>query len=248
MTARVGLSIAKVATCPECNAGFLPLMQQLANDLWVIRHPLSLLGGELGRTVTIIRIDGKLLIHSTAAFNKEEVAALHALGTPNWMLDATLMHDTCARAGRAALPEATYHAPKGFPVIQDSPPLPLLPPPPEWAGRVEVIELRGAPMMSEHVFFHRPSRTLVLADLIFNLPANASPWTRFLARTASGLKAGTPGVSRLVKMSIRDRKAFGESVQQVLAWDFDRVIVGHGEMIERDGKSILTSVLSTFAK
>jgi hypothetical protein len=223
-------------------------MRPLAEDLWVLRHPLKLLGGELGRTVTAMRLDGKLLIHSTADFSPADVQGIRALGTPAWLLDATLVHDTCSKAGRTALPEAAYHAPPGFPAKGMAAPLPLTPPPSPWSGVVDVLEIQGAPIMREHVFLHRPSRTLILADLIFHLPVNMGAWTRFLFRSLSGLKAGVPAVSRLVRMAVKDKAAFAASVQQMLAWDFDRVIVGHGDIIERDGKAVIAPVLKAAAR
>jgi hypothetical protein len=43
----------------------------------------------------------------------------------------------------------------------------------------------------------------------------------------------------MFKMAIRDRAAFRESLDTVLAWDFDRVIVGHGENIASGGRAVL---------
>jgi hypothetical protein len=36
-------------------------------------------------------------------------------------------------------------------------------------------------------------------------------------------------------MMIRDRKAARESVAKILGWDFDRVIVTHGNVVESGG-------------
>jgi hypothetical protein len=43
------------------------------------------------------------------------------------------------------------------------------------------------------------------------------------------------GLSRAFKLAIRDDAAFCESIAQMMRWDFDRVIVGHGELIETGG-------------
>ncbi len=56
-------------------------------------------------TVTLIRLrSGKLVIHSTAPFTPEDVAAIRALGEPGWLLDGILRHDTFANEGREAFP------------------------------------------------------------------------------------------------------------------------------------------------
>jgi hypothetical protein len=45
-------------------------------------------------------------------------------------------------------------------------------------------------------------------------------------------------------MAIRERAAFRESLDEVLLWDFERVIVGHGEKIAFGGRSVLREAFS----
>jgi hypothetical protein len=40
-------------------------------------------------------------------------------------------------------------------------------------------------------------------------------------------------------MATRDRKAAKASLEHILAWDFDRVTVTHGEVLESGGKDAL---------
>lgn len=215
-------------------------MQQIAENLWVLRHSMSLLGANLGRTVTMIRLGGQVAIHSTAPFTHHEIADIRELGQPAWLIEATHVHDTYAKVGRAAFPEADYYAPPGFPASGGPPPKSLSQPPPEWTGQLEVLALQGMPKLGEHALFHPASRTLILGDLVFNIPPTAGAWLRFLLKAASGLKGG-PGVSRLLLSQVKDREAFSESIRQMLQWDFDRVIVGHGDIIPTDGKSVVTA-------
>jgi hypothetical protein len=39
--------------------------------------------------------------------------------------------------------------------------------------------------------------------------------------------------------SIRDRRAARESLERILGWDFDRVVVAHGDVLERGGREAL---------
>jgi hypothetical protein len=48
-----------------------------------------------------------------------------------------------------------------------------------------------------------------------------------------------PAVPRVVKLAYRDRSAARRSLETVLAWDFDRVIVAHGAVLESGGKEIV---------
>lgn len=46
-----------------------------------------------------------------------------------------------------------------------------------------------------------------------------------------------------MKASVKDRAAFESSLGTILGWDFDRVIVGHGDVIESGGKAKLRAAL-----
>lgn len=210
-------------------------MQRLADNLWVFRYPLNILGTKVGRTVTVMRLrSGQLIIHSTAPFSRADVEAISALGSPGWLVEATLFHDTYARKGQAAFPNVPYlHAgPNGD----------LLPAPAAWAGELEILLVDGMPKVREHVFLHRPSRTLITADLVFNFGPQASGWTRWFFRNVAGT-GDFPGMSRMFRFFIKDRAAFKRSAETMLDWDFDRVIVAHGDIIETNGKQKLKAAL-----
>ena len=214
-------------------------MRQLTESIALLPFPLRVAGCDLGRNVTVIRLaSGKLVIHSTAPFTNENVAEIAALGDPGWLVEATNFHDTCAGAGRAAFPGIPYLAPPGFPGADDADP--LVPPPPEWGEELEVVPLEGMPRIREHAFFHRPSATLILGDLFFNL--RPTGWTRFFLRALSGLKS-YPGMSRLFRFMIKDKDAFRSSLDRLRALPFERIVVAHGEPIENDPRAAFEAAL-----
>ena len=218
-------------------------MQPVAENIWVKRFPLSLLGGKQGRVVTVIRLaTGELIIHSTAAFSPSDVAEIEALGKPGWLVDSMLRHDTFAQEGRAAFPNIPYLAPEGFAKSAQVDSRPLLPAPAAWSNEVRVLLIGGMPDAKEHVFLHIPSRTLIVADLVFNF-GPSSGWTSFFRRTLMGVKAH-PDAARLYPMLIKDRAPYNRSLQELMTWDFDRIIVGHNKILETGGKEGLGRALA----
>ncbi|HEY1121841.1 MAG TPA: hypothetical protein VGE67_09580 [Haloferula sp.] len=219
------------------------MMKALSGDLWTLRYPLKILGTSHGRTVTVIRLStGKLVIHSMAPFSTDDLDAVRRVGDPAWLVEAMLMHDTYAKYGRDLFPELPFLGPPGFDKVVGFHTLPLLPTPPEWDGELKVIRLRGAPKLEEHAFFHAPSRTLIIADLVFNFRPDEGPWNHFFHRHLAGMKR-YPGMSRIFRWCIADKSAFRESIGEVMALDFDRIIPGHGEVIETEGKAKLARAL-----
>ena len=218
-------------------------MTNLAENLWLFRYPLKLIGADLHRNVTVVRLpSGELVIHSTGPFAPEDVAHINSFGKPRWLLDTMLRHDTFAKRGKEVFPDATYLAPEGFSKLVGFSTGPLLPAPAEWGDEIQVKRVEGVPSMEEHAVFHRASRTLIVADLLFNFGPDAPAWTRFLMLAAVGRKHD-PGMARSMRMTVKDDAALRRSLAAIEAWDFDRIIVGHGEVVETGGKQAFANAL-----
>jgi hypothetical protein len=216
--------------------------RQFASDIALMRYPFRPFGIDFGRNVTLIRLaDGRLVIHSTAPFAAADIDAIRNFGQPAWLVDATLVHDTFARQGRDAFPDIPYLAPPGFERMSGLPIAPLYPPPFEWADAIVVLPIDGV-RQREHVFFHRNSRTLIVADLVFHFPPSTRGWAWFFVRYVMRLPRHR-GISLFFRMLIRDRKAFERSMMTVLELDFDRMIVGHDDPIEKDAKAVLKEAM-----
>jgi hypothetical protein len=217
-------------------------VQQLAENLWLLRYPLRFLGMQIGRNVTVVRVaSGAVVIHSTANFTADDQQRIRGLGEPKWLLEATKFHDSFSRAGRAAFPELAYLVPEEFPHAEKLNAQPLTAPA-EWGDELQVRRIEGMPSVQEHAFFHAPSRTLIVADLVFNFGEDAPRWTKFLARHFMRLP-NLSGMSLAFRWMIRDKTAFLRSIAEIMRWDFDRVIVGHGEIIQSGGKERIRLVL-----
>ena len=83
-------------------------------------------------------------------------------------------------------------------------------------------------------FFHLESHTLVLTDTAFNFDESFPPLTQLAARVIGGYKNLSP--SLLERFATKETDKVKQAVQKVLAWDFERVIMAHGSIIENDGK------------
>jgi hypothetical protein len=218
-------------------------MELIAENLWIKKYPLSLMGGHQDRVVTVIRLaTGDLIIHSTGPFTRADVTEIEGLGQPGWIIDTMLRHDTFAKQGRASFPNIPYLAPEGFAKIAHIDCRPLLPAPPAWASEIKVLLIDGMPQVKEHVFLHVPSRTLIVADLVFNFHPS-SGWTSFFRRTLMGVSS-SPDSARLYPFQIKDRNTYDRSIRELLAWDFDRIIVGHNAVVEIGGKEGLKKALA----
>lgn len=117
------------------------------------------------------------------------------------------------------------------------------------------MEYVDAHANKELVFCHTPSKTLIEADFMFNLPATEqmsktgeSATSGFLTRLFCSIN-NTQGSAIWQKrfiwyaISSGDRKGYNASVTKINNFDFDRVIPCHGDVIETGGKGIFQKVM-----
>jgi hypothetical protein len=106
----------------------------------------------------------------------------------------------------------------------------------------------------EIVFHHKPTKSLITADMMFNLPATeqfsktgVDPRSGILNRLAAAMQH-TEGSAVWQKRMIwygtsaADRKGFNKSVARINGWDFERIVACHGDVIEGNGKAIWEKV------
>lgn len=216
-------------------------LTRLDDDLWVATRPLKLIVGDVGCRMTVIRLpDGGLFLHSPVALDDATRAALDQLGPVRWIVGPNKVHHFFLADYVRAYPEAQLIGAPGLPekrrdlafahVLHDGGVLPF-------DAALRRRHVAGAPLMDEVVFLHPPSRTLVLTDLAFNLP----PGARNEARLFHWLVGATGrfGPHRIVRFGIRDRTAARRALADVLDWDFDRVVVAHGEVLATGGKEAI---------
>lgn len=217
------------------------MLQSLHESLWVRGVPYRVSGLALGRQLVAVRLaSGGLWIHSPIPNEPGLKEALAKLGPVEHAVGPNCWHDECLAEFQQTYPAALFHAAPGLAkakpevrFVDELGPVPH----PAWSGVLDQILVEGMPRLNEVVFFHRASRSLILADLSFNL-GPPGPLLTAIAMRLNGVW-GRFGPSRLCRSLIKDRAATRASLDRILAWDFDRVIVGHGRNIDIGGKKAL---------
>lgn len=183
---------------------------------------------------------GAVVIHSTGPFSEEDKEEIEQMGPVAAIVDVTNFHDTYAEVGRSAFPDARYFAPQGFPLAKQLNAESIEDDEAVWCKELLWVLLEGVPSLNEWACFHPESKTFVVADLLFNCKPDDWRGKAFFA--FAGIR-GWPGNCRLFRLCIRDKKALEASIQKILAWDFNRVIVAHGDPIETDAKRIFIDAI-----
>jgi hypothetical protein len=220
-----------------------PRIRALHPGLVAIDHPLRLPGGiELGTRCCLIRLaSGGVLVHTPGPLGDGVRRAIDSLGPVRALVAPNLLHHFFLAENIAAFPQARVFAAPGLreklgdvkvdEVLSDKPPE-------LWAADLDQVQVGGAPSLGETVFLHRASRTLLCLDLCFNVNTSQSFATRLMMRINGAY--GRFGPSRIFRYTVmKDRRALRASLDKILAWDFDRVTVAHGDILEAGGHEAL---------
>ena len=220
------------------------MLRSIAEDVWVDTHKLRFWGTPVITRMTVFRLaDGGLFVHGGIPLTDERRRAIAELGPVRWVVAPNRYHHLYA-GDWAQLPDALLFGAPGLERkrrdLRFQATLGATAPE-GWAGQIDQEPIGGTVLVEEVVFFHRASRTLVATDLFFNYPPARSALVR-LARKLEDCD-GKFTVPRLVRLATRDRGAFARSVERILSWDFDRVIMAHGDVVESGGHPLVTAAL-----
>ena len=101
----------------------------------------------------------------------------------------------------------------------------------------QVSLITKAATLNEVVFYHRKSKTLILTDTTFNFD-RSFPWLTQLGAKVMG-SYDTLRPSLLEKLVIQDKEKVKASVEKIFSWDFQRVVMAHGSIVEDNAKNQL---------
>jgi hypothetical protein len=236
-------------TSRECQT-YPPLntLKPVAVELWIVDGPLigfgpSLLRMQFPTRMTIARIGRQLFVHSPTTLTAALKVEIDAIGVPAWIIGPNRLHYWWITEWSDAYPNsAVYLAPRimeqaagrldriavrcqmldrrsGYP----------------WDGTIDTLPIHGS-YMSEVTFFHRPTLTLVLTDLIENFEPQK---LGFVARWLTWLGgAQHPDGQTPRDMRLTFHKSAAElhaAVDTMLGWNPERIIIAHGKWYERNG-------------
>lgn len=218
------------------------MINQVDANLWELERPLRTPGLRLAHRMTVARLaSGDLWVHSPVAFEDAIARNLATLGTPRHFIAPSTFHDLHWPDWFRRYPDATFYCAPG--VKEEHPELPFQrvlsdTEPEPWEAEFLKLRIDGMPRLNEFVFLQAATRSLLVADLLFNLDPSTQPLLGKLFLRLNGIH-GRVGCSRLFRWYIKDRLAFAASIKALLRWDVDRIVPGHGGIIATGGRDEL---------
>lgn len=228
----------------------LNTLKKVAENIWIvdgeiIQMDFRVLQVPFTTRMTIIKLeDDSLWIHSPIVPNKKLFQEINALGEVGHLVSPNKLHYAYVHDWKTIYPEATAWASPGvleransqnIPVIfdrdlEDTAPL-------EWNNEISQLIFRGSRAVQEVVFFHHPSKTLILTDLIENFEktkVNSSLWRTI--HSIAGIQDPDGKMPIDYRASFIGKKDQARvSYQRMLAWQPEKVILAHGRWYQKNG-------------
>ena len=214
---------------------------EIGERIWIADGPvLPWNGMPFPTRMTVVLLDdGSVWVNSPIALVPDLAAAVERLGIVRHLVSPNKIHHVSIGAWAARFPGALVWASPGVRRrssvafdrdLEDRPP-------PDWAACIDQRIAHGSWAMEEVVFFHKPSRTLILADLIENFERERlNGWfARTLARLG-GVLAPDGKAPLDLRLSFLGRKdEMRDTVAWMLACAPERVVIAHGKWFDKDG-------------
>ena len=214
-----------------------------ADEVWIVDGPeieMRYLGANLPfpTRMTIVRLPGgKLWVHSPIAWNPDLGLELAKLGSVSYLIAPNTLHYWYLPDWQERFPEARSYGPPGL-VRKARRPISVdqtlgEQPPIEWDGIFSQCLIRGT-ILTEADFFHRPSRTLILTDIIENFePARVrGALLRWLMRIFGAADPDGKAPFDMQLSFLGHRKNVRAAAELMIKWAPKRIVIAHGRCYE----------------
>lgn len=193
------------------------------------------------RTVFVPVRGGGVLISPGSMLEKSQLATLNGVTD---IVGPSLLHCAGVPKAREVFAGARRWGPQG--ADQRKPDIDwtdfLAPSTWPYQEELALVPLQGTPATNECLFIHKKSKTLIVCDMVFNLRHLRGLGSWLIVRLLSDAYRRF-AVSRIFMASVKDRGTFQNSIDELMAYDFDNIVMSHGVVVEGNGKRILREAL-----
>lgn len=216
--------------------------RKIVDGVWEVRTRVKLGGGvSLPLRMTVLQDGDGLALISPVPINDALADSIAKLGKVHTLIAPNLLHHQHCSAAVERYPEAKLMGPPGL--ARKRPDL-------QFHGEIatgslsndiDAVLVDGAIKLSEAVFLHKQSMTLVVTDLVFNMPSASGLSWLLLAALSRAL--GKVEQSRLLRYLTDDRNATRQSIDRILDFPFERVVPAHGDVVSINARAQLKAGL-----
>lgn len=225
-------------------------LQSIGNGAWVAEGLLNDKGMKFPIRMTFLQLDGRNLMAISPIFPTPElIKEIEGIGVVKYIIAPNCMHHKFLNKFAEAFPGAEIWGPKdlhdkrkdvAFTDVLDSNHVA------PWSSYVDMVSIHAKPPMFEEViFFHKPSKTVVITDMLFNFHSFSSWLQALIARLNGGYKR--LAMTRIGRMFFKDKESLHKAASRILTWNPENLVVAHGDIVVGHAHNVLQEPLAAFA-
>jgi hypothetical protein len=211
------------------------------DQIWTKDYPVKLPFCPINARMSVIRLaDGRLMLHSPGDIDDATAEAISQLGQVGYIVAPGSLHHMHVTEAQQRFPDAqTYICPgieRKVPGLRFDgilgPHAPAI-----WSDTIDHVLIQGNRFVREVAMLHKPSKTLLLVDAIEyytdqteDVSWQLKVWWKLLRMW------NKPKPAPEYQFGWKDKAAARASFEAILEWDFDKIILSHGDNITEDAK------------
>lgn len=222
------------------------LTEYIKDQIWILEYPVRFGGMDLFGRTTIIKLEnGDLIIHDPCKIDNSVKNEIDVIGKVKYIVAPGNFHHLFVTDFQEQYPDAeTFLCPgleKKRPDIRFEWILGNKPDQ-RWVNTIDQVIVQGTRIIWEVPFFHKPSKTLILVDLLENIGDGythpAGLYLRFWWKVIFKMW-NNPKAAPEYQMGWGDKEVVRKGLKRVIDWNAQRVILAHGECIEGNVNNVL---------
>ncbi|THU83081.1 hypothetical protein K435DRAFT_435838 [Dendrothele bispora CBS 962.96] len=234
------------------------VIREVTSNVWTFSAPFKLGILPFGIRSTAIRLsNGDVWVLASTPLTEQTKEGIDKLGSVKWIMNSSLAHHFHLGEFKKAYPDAKLIGVNGIGEKKSAEGLVF---DGEYGKDLDVETRYGfedeikscyfsGSASKEVAWYHTASKTLIVGDLMVNLPATEQfsksktsaklPFINTLSPSGMLLK-------RTLWGSGLDKDAMRRDIKTVSEWDFERIILAHGNIIEKDAKKAWENAYSKY--
>lgn len=177
----------------------------------------------------IITDEDQIYVISPGPIPEDQMKTLQNTNKPIFVFAPNNFHNLYLSHFKDKIPHANFFGPKQASIksgVELKNPL-------DFDGKTKftISKINGNPALSEYLFYHEATKSLILTDSIFNMHHKMDLMTRmYLTLSGTYHRLNT---SYLVLLTCKNKNEFWGSLRAALQLPFENVLLNHGDAISR---------------
>jgi Domain of unknown function (DUF4336) len=222
---------------------YLPIhvLKPCGKNIWLVDGPtVSFYGMPFTTRMVVVKMqNSELLIHSPINLTENLKQQLDNLGTVKYLISPNKIHYWYIDNFQKSYPQAITFASNGVQersikagknIVWNKE---LKDMATDYFADLEIIPMHGNRFMTEYTFFHKPSRTWIVTDIIENFESNKiNPFFRLIAFLGGALspKGGTTKDQQMLYFG--NHEMLKKNIEKIKILKPAQIIMAHGKILE----------------